>query len=77
VPTVAISPVEVAGASSAWRRGGRDGAGSVRAALGKRRRCARWHCVQVMKQDARGGDGGASRRSNAPSIARVVNEEPS
>jgi hypothetical protein len=35
---LAISPVEVAGASSAWRRGGRDGAGSVRAELGKRRR---------------------------------------
>jgi hypothetical protein len=69
---LAISPVEVAGASSAWRRGDRDGAGSVRAALGKRRRCGRWHRVRVMKQDARGGDGGASRRSSAPSVARVV-----
>jgi hypothetical protein len=29
---LAISSVEVAGASSAWRRGGRDGADSVRVA---------------------------------------------
>jgi RPA family protein len=34
----AISSVEVAGASSAWRRSVRDGAGSVRVAVGKRRR---------------------------------------
>jgi hypothetical protein len=69
---LAIFPVEVAGASSSWRRDGRDGAGSVRAALVKRRRCGRWHRVRVMKQDVRGGDGGASRRSSAPSVARVV-----
>jgi hypothetical protein len=69
---LAISPVEVAGAFSAWRRGDRDGAGSVRAVLGKRRRCGRWHRVLVMKQDVRGGDGGASRRSSAPSVAKVV-----
>jgi hypothetical protein len=66
-----ISPVEVAGASSAWRRGDRDGAGSVRAALGKQRRCGRWHRVRVMKQEVRGGDGGASRRSSALSVARL------
>jgi hypothetical protein len=67
----AISPVDVAGASSAWCRGGRD-ASSVRAVLGKRRRCGRWHRVRVLKQDVRGGDGGASRRSSAPSVASVV-----
>jgi hypothetical protein len=70
--TLAISSVKVAGASLAWRRGGRDGAGSVRVALGKRRRCGRWHRVRVMKQDVRDGDGGASHRSSTPSVARVV-----
>jgi hypothetical protein len=40
--------------------------------LGKRRRCGRWHCVRVMKQDVCSGDGGASRRSSAPSFSRVV-----
>jgi hypothetical protein len=69
---LAISSVEVAGASSAWRRGGRDDAGSMKAALGKWRRCGRWHCVRVMKQDVHGGDGDASRHSSAPSIAKVV-----
>jgi hypothetical protein len=33
---------------------------------------SRWHRVRVMKQDVHGGDGGASRRSSAPSVARVV-----
>jgi hypothetical protein len=40
--------------------------------LGKRCRCGRWHRARVMKQDVRGGNGGASHRSSAPSIARVV-----
>jgi hypothetical protein len=69
---LAIMSVEVAGVSSAWRKGNRGVAGSVRAAVENRRRRGRWQRVRAMKVDVRGGDGGASRRSSAPSVARVV-----